>query len=138
MTAVPAPTTGGNADRVGRSATPAARVHTAVTVGLLVLTVLVLVCTAADLHVPGRLLLTVAVALTAPGWAVACRLRLGSAAMEWTVAVAVSMAAGLLVSLALLLTGGWAPVPAMVGLLALTVLGLLDALRVRRRREVTG
>lgn len=109
----------------------------ATAVGLLVLVAAVMVITVADLEVPFRLLLTMVAVLTAPGWAVTAYLLPLSPSMEWTLAVAFSLVGSIAISVVMLMTGWWHPVPVMVGYLFATYVALAaQLLRPVRRRIV--
>jgi len=92
----------------------------ATAVGLLVLVATALLTTAADLHSPIRLALTIAAVLTAPGWSITAYLLPLPPSMEWTLSVAFSLVGSIAIATVMLLTGWWFPGPVMVGYLFLT------------------
>lgn len=99
-------------------------VRRATAVALLAVSALVVLLATTGAGGPVRLLAVVVFALVAPGWAVVAFWRPASAALEWTVATALSIAVQIVLALGMVVTGTWSPVPVFVGL-ALVTAGVL-------------
>jgi hypothetical protein len=106
MHTVPAPTVRG--------------VHHATALALLLVSVAVLVFAATGAVAPVRLLLVTLFALTAPGWAIVAFWRPASAAMEWTVAICLSLAIIIVLGMTMLLLSAWYPSATMAVLAVVT------------------
>jgi hypothetical protein len=93
--------------------------------GLALLTLATGALTAAHAHTGLLLYLTVAFVLVAPGWALACYLRITPPALLWSVAVALGVALGILIAQVMVSAGAWHPWAAMLGFEALTLAALV-------------
>jgi uncharacterized membrane protein len=80
--------------------------------------------TVLDINGTVRLVVLLVFALTAPGWAVTAFFLPLEPAIEWTLAVTLSIAISTILSMLMLISNHWIPVPAMLGL-ACVVGGLL-------------
>jgi uncharacterized membrane protein len=80
--------------------------------------------TVLDVNGTVRLVVLLVFALTAPGWAVTAFFLPLEPAIEWTLAVTLSIAISTILSMLMLISNHWIPVPAMLGL-ACVVGGLL-------------
>lgn len=89
--------------------------------GLALLTLASCMLTAAQVQTPLRLYLTVVFVLLAPGWALACYLRITQPALLWSVACGLGLALGILVAQVMVAAGYWHPWGAMLGFEALTL-----------------
>lgn len=93
--------------------------------GLALLTLATASLTAAQVHTPFLLYLTVAFVLVAPGWAIASHLRITQPALLWSVASGLGLALGILVAQVMVSAGYWHPQEAMLGFEALTLAALV-------------
>lgn len=98
---------------------------------------------ALDLHGPVRGVLALWFFLTCPGMAMVGLLEITDPLAEVVLAIALSVAIGMLLALAMLVTHTWSPDAAMVILLTLSGLGAAAQARIahpgrRRRREING
>lgn len=89
----------------------------------LALQVLVVALALAD--APGRALVAVVYLLVVPGWAVVSLLRIDEPAVEWTLALAVSITLGTVVAQGLVWAGWWSLGAALGVLAAVTTPALL-------------
>ena len=80
--------------------------------------------TVLDVNGTVRLVALLVFALTAPGWAVTAFFLPLEPAIEWTLAITLSIAISTILSMLMIISNHWIPVPAMLGL-ACVVGGLL-------------
>jgi uncharacterized membrane protein len=104
---------------------------------LIVLTAATAVLTAADVHSPLRLFLTVAFATLAPGWAAVAYLRITPLSLAWITTVAVGLSLAILIAQIMVLARWWHPVDALLALCGLTFIALLPHLVRRDERPDT-
>ena len=93
--------------------------------GLALLTLVTAALTVAQAPARVLLYLTIAFVLTAPGWALACYLRITPPGLAWAVAVALGLAMAILVAQVMVTAGFWHPRGAMLAVEALTLAALL-------------
>ena len=94
--------------------------------GLALLTLTAGSLTAARVHTPFLLILTVVFVLLAPGWAIASRFpQIMQPALLWSVASGLGLALGILLAQVMVSTGYWHPWGAMLGFEAVTLAALL-------------
>jgi hypothetical protein len=93
--------------------------------GLALLTLATGMLTTAEVRTSLLLYLTVAFVLAAPGWAIACYLRITQPALLWSVASGLGIALGILVAQVMVSSGYWHPWGAMLGFEALTLAALM-------------
>lgn len=103
-----------------RTAEKPAVTTTVTAVGLLGLSVALIALAVFKVDSPIRLLVTLAFALTAPGWALVAYLRDRTPAMEWTIATCASIAIVIIASMTMLVLHAWHPVGAMCSLAVVT------------------
>jgi uncharacterized membrane protein len=114
-------------------------VHRATAAALLVITASGLALAILDVNGSVRLLVVAAFALTAPGWALIAFWRPATPAMTWTLAIASSIAIQIILSMIMLATKAWYPVPAYFVLALITGAALVVHIAQADRRElVTG
>lgn len=117
---------------------PVNTVRQATASALLVLSLAVVVLAALDVTGGVRLLVVVAFGLLAPGWAVVAFWRPANPAMEWATSIAVSAAILVVLSMAMLLTSAWSPVPVAIVLALATAATLAVHLLADRRLAAAG
>lgn len=101
---------------------------------LLALSVLTAALTVLDVPTPGRLYLTVAFVVLAPGWALTAYLRVDTPAMVWSVSVSLGVSVAIILAQTMVSARFWHPWAAMV-LLELLTIGLLSHHLLRWRQS---
>lgn len=108
--------------------TPAPNLRPRLALAALVVQALVLLLHTLDVDSPVRVLIGTAYVLVVPGWALVGLLDLRSPAFEWPLAVATSMAVGILLAQGLVWSGRWSPLTALLLLAAGTTPALVHQL----------